>query len=60
MNDDLEKLVDRAASLSVTARSAATKELARKQRKEAYEKCMEAIAEIGKLISKLNKADELV
>lgn len=59
MTEDLAQLVDKAAAFSLSARSAEAKELAARKRKEARERCNMAIAEIGRLIAKLNKADEI-
>jgi hypothetical protein len=59
MTEELEQLVDKAAALSSTAVSKASKELAARKRREARERCNIAIMEIGKLIAKLNAADKI-
>lgn len=58
MTEELERLVDKAAILSATAQSPESKELAAHKRKEARERCNMAIADIGRLIAKLNKAEK--
>jgi hypothetical protein len=55
MTDDLEKLVDKAAALSVTASSEEARRLAARKRREAREAIDIALLQLGKLISILNQ-----
>jgi hypothetical protein len=55
MKTELEKQVDEAAVLSITANSIESRQLARRKRKEAREAIDIAMMHLGKLISILNQ-----